>query len=138
VTTNSDVWDEFHAPNTGDFPDAFKFDTIGAAIAGTITNIRRAEFDGKAIPELWITLDDGSERSVLCGQANLITQLLDIRPNVGDRIAIKYDSQRKAKLGMAKLFSVALKRADGSESRTEPAAAAQNVTVAPKTAADLL
>lgn len=130
----TDIWDNFSAPNTGDFPDAFKFDTIGAAIAGTITNIRRAEFDGKGIPELWLTLEDGSERSVLCGQANLISQLLDLRPNVGDKIAIVFASTRKAKLGMAKIFDVSLRRADGSV--TEPAAGQVNVTA--KTAADLL
>jgi hypothetical protein len=130
MTTNSDVWDDFSMPNSGDFPDAFKFDEIGAAIAGTIINIRRAEFDGRGIPELWITTDDG-DRSVLCGQANLMTQLLELRPNVGDRIAILYASTRKAKLGQAKIFDVSLKRADGTT--TEPAAAP-----AGKTAADLL
>lgn len=115
--TSTDPWSDFHAPNTGDFPDAFKFDTIGASIAGEITNIRRAEFDGKGIPELWIRTE-GGERSVLCGQANLITQLLELRPMVGDRIAIAYVSQRKAKLGMAKLFDVAVKRA-GDTTPTE-------------------
>ena len=112
TTTPDNVWDAFTPPGSGDFPDPHKFDTMGSAIAGTIINIRRAEFDGKAIPELWITTDDG-DRSVLCGQANLMAQLLDLRPNVGDRIAIVYTSQRKAKLGMAKLFDVSLKRADG-------------------------
>jgi hypothetical protein len=128
--TSTDPWTDFHAPNTGDFPEAFKFDTLGASIAGEIVNIRRAEFDGKAIPELWINTE-GGERSVLCGQANLITQLLEIRPMVGDRIAIAYTSQRKAKLGMAKLFDVAVKRA--GDTTSEPAAAP-----AAKSAADLL
>lgn len=128
---NSDPWSDFHAPGSGDYPDKqFKFDTVGVSIAGTITNVRRAEFDGKAVPELWIMTDDG-EMSVLCGQANLMTQLLEHRPLVGDRIAIVYTGQRKAKLGMAKLFDVVVKRADDMEPLNNP-------TVAAKTAADLL
>ena len=129
--TTSDPWGTFTAPGSGDYPDRqFKFDTIGVSIAGTITNIRRAEFDGRGVPELWLDTPDG-ETSVLCGQANLMTQLLDLRPNVGDRIAIVYTGQRKAKLGMAKLFDVSLKRADGSETIATASAP-------PKTAADLL
>jgi len=125
----TDTWDEFEMPGSGDFPDAFKFDTIGASIAGEVTNVRKVVFDDKAVPELWIVTADG-ERSVLCGQANLLTQLIELRPIVGDRISIVYASQRKAKLGMAKLFDVALKRADGSTvDAVEPTA---------KTAADLL
>ena len=126
--TNSDPWSGFNAPGSGDFPDAFKFDTVGVSIAGEIINIRRAEFDGKAIPELWIRTEDG-ERSVLCGQANLITQLLETRPMVGDRIAIAYTSQRKAKLGMAKIFDLAVKRAGDTTEAPPPQT---------KTAADLL
>ena len=134
-TTASDPWVTFTPPGSGDYPDRqFKFDTIGVSIAGTITNIRRAEFDGRGVPELWLDTPDG-ETSVLCGQANLMTQLLDLRPNVGDRIAIIYTGQRKAKLGMAKLFDVSLKRADGTY---EGAAAPPEPQAAPKTAADLL
>jgi hypothetical protein len=129
--TNSDPWDTFTAPGGGDYPDRqFKFDTIGGSIAGTITNIRRAEFDGRGVPELWLDTDDG-ETSVLCGQANLMTQLLDLRPSVGDRIAIVYTGQRKAKLGMAKIFEVALTR----DEVTGPGPVSQPAT---KSAADLL
>jgi hypothetical protein len=144
--TTTDPWSNFTPPGGGDYPDRqFKFDTIGVSIAGKITNIRRSEFDKiverdgqkvvtkQVVPELWLDTDDG-ETSVLCGQANLMTQLLDLRPNVGDRIAIVYTGQRKAKLGMAKLFDVSLKRSDGtveaSEENTGPQAA--------KSAADLL
>ena len=122
MTTTDDVWSGFNPPGSGDFPEPHKFEQIGSSIAGEIINIRRAEFDGKAIPELWLTTADG-DRSVLCGQANLMTQLLEIRPIIGDRIAIKYESQRKAKLGMAKIFSVAVKRADGSTVDPAPAPA---------------
>jgi len=118
----TDTWDQFEAPGSGEFPDAFKFDTIGASIAGDIVNVRKAVFDDKAVPELWIATADG-ERSVLCGQANLLTQLIELKPMVGDRIAIVYASQRKAKLGMAKLFDVSLKRADGSTVDPAPAPA---------------
>jgi hypothetical protein len=127
--TTTDPWEGFETPGTGEWPDPFKFDTIGVSIAGTITNVRKAEFDGKGVPELWIQTDDG-ERSVLCGQANLMTQLLEHRPLVGDRIAIVYTGQRKAKLGMAKLFDVVVKRGDDAEPVAAPSA--------PKTAADLL
>lgn len=133
MTDNSDPWNDFNAPMSGDFPDAFKFDTVGVSIAGTITNVRKAEFDGKGVPELWIQTDNG-ERSVLCGQANLMTQLLEHRPLVGDRIAIVYTGQRKAKLGMAKLFDVVVKRYVEGEAVLDDVPAPS----APKTAADLL
>jgi len=133
-TTSTDPWSTFTPPGSGDYPDRqFKFDTIGVSIAGTITNIRRAEFDGRGVPELWLDTPDG-ETSVLCGQANLMTQLLDLRPNVGDRIAIVYTGQRKAKLGMAKLFDVSLKRGHAVEGES----VLDDAKPAPKTAADLL
>jgi len=133
------TWDEFDKPTpAGDFPPSFKFDMMGASIAGTITEIRTfTATDGRRLPDLWIDTDEGP-RSVICGPTDLLTQLLDKRPNVGDRIAIVYASQRKAGQFMQKIFDVSLKRADSSESKTEPAAAAQNATVKPKTAADLL
>ena len=79
-------------------------------------------YEGKTSPDIWIETDDG-ERSVICSQFNLRNKLIELRPIVGDRIAIVYTSQRKAKLGMAKLFDVSLKRADGSTVDPAPAPA---------------
>ena len=109
---SSNVWDEIPPPN-GDFPEKFTFDKVGTSIAGTITNIRKFTWEGKTSPDLWIQTADG-ERSVICGQANLLTQLLEIKPMVGDKIAVVYTGERKAKLGNAKVFDVQVKRADGS------------------------
>jgi len=123
MTTTDDVWSGFNPPGSGDFPEPHKFEQIGSSIAGEIINIRRAEFDGKAIPELWLTTADG-DRSVLCGQANLMTQLLEIRPIIGDRIAIQYVKPEKTSGGYtAKIFDVEVKRADGSTVDPAPAPA---------------
>lgn len=130
------TWDEFEPPIT-DFPPAFKWDRLGASIAGTITKIRTAIFDDRKIPELWIETDDG-EMSVLCGQANLFTQLLELKPQVGDRIAIKYVSTAKAKLGTAKIFEVAVKYALPGETVSGAHVVPDGEPFPSKSAADLL
>ena len=130
----NNVWDAFEAPG-GDYPDRrFKFDNVGDNIVGTITNIRKATFETGTVPELWLDTADG-ETSVLCGQANLMAQLIDLRPGVGDRIAIVFTGTRKAKLGTAKIFDVRLVRADGTTA--EPTTEAETPTPA-TSAADLL
>jgi hypothetical protein len=130
--TTDNVWETFPTPNSGEYPDRqFKFDTVGVSIVGTITNIRKAEFEeGKPVPELWLATDEG-ETSVLCGQFNLMNQLLELRPMIGDRIAITFTGTAPAKKGTAKKFDVAVARAGEGE----PVVAAPS---APKTAADLL
>jgi hypothetical protein len=123
----SDPWAEYETPRqAGDYPEPFKWEPVGVAIVGTITNIRKTNFDGKDVPELYILTDDG-ERSVLCGQYSLLTQLLEKRPQIGDRIAIKYTAPKPLGGGKtAKVFEVAV----GDKSDAAPSA--------PKTAADLL
>jgi len=111
----TDVWDSFTASNGGgDYPEPFRFSTIGASIAGTITNVRPFTYEGKTSPDIWIETDDG-ERSVICSQFNLRNKLIELRPIVGDRIAIKYTGDEKMGQGKtAKKFDIAVKRADGS------------------------
>ena len=118
----TDVWDDIPAPLT-DFPDKFSFAAIGDSIVGTITNVRKfTASDGKISPELWIETTDG-ERSIICGALNLMSQLLELRPMVGDRIAIVFTSEKAAKVGKSRFFDVSLKRADGSTVDPAPAPA---------------
>lgn len=112
-------WDEFNSPTDGEFPDSFKFDTVGKSIAGTISNLRVTDFGGTAdkSPELWITKDDGEQLSVVATQTRLKQLLAQERPNVGDRIAIVYtgDGERtKPGFNPPKQFDVVVKRAADS------------------------
>lgn len=121
----SSIWDEFAATTSGEFPDRFKFETPGDAIAGTIAHIRVTDFGGSAdrSPELWITKDDGTQVSVVATQTRLKQLLAQERPNVNDRIAIVYtgDGERtKAGFNPPKQFDVKIKRAEPNS--TEPAA----------------
>lgn len=115
-------WGEFAGESN--FPDSFKFTEPGMSIVGLITKIRKANFDDGPIPELWIRLDDGTERSVLASQRNLQMKLAEIRPASGDRIAIVFTGLGEAKPGKSapKLFDVQLAQGNAPVS-TAPAPA---------------
>lgn len=131
-------WDEFSGSSDGDFPDRFKFDTVGASIAGTIRNLRVTDFGGTAekSPELWVEKDDGTTLSVVATQTRLRQLLAQERPNVGDRIAIVYtgDGERtKPGFNPPKQFDVVVKHGtngNGTPSEPQPAAVAPGVSAA--------
>lgn len=126
-------WGEFAVES--EFPEAFKFTNPDDSIVGTIIKIRRATFPDATVPELWIRLDDGTERSVLASQRNLQAKLAEARPATGDRIAIVFRGLGDAKPGKSapKLFDVEV----GAKSAPTEAPAAQS-TPSTASAASLL
>ena len=99
--TMSDIqWDEFGAS------EFVKFATVGDTVAGKITNIRIGQdFNGNPCPVLDLETKTGS-RTVTAGQANLKSQIVQLRPSVGDSISITYDRDEKAEKGMKKVFAI--------------------------------
>jgi len=99
----SDIkWDEFGAS------EFVKFSAVGDTVTGKITNIRIGEdFNGNPCPVLDLETGTGS-RTVTAGQANLKSQIVQLRPNVGDGITITYDRDEKAEKGMKKVFAIRL------------------------------
>ena len=97
----SDIqWDEFGAS------EIVKFGAVGDTIAGKITNIRIGQdFNGNPCPVLDLDTGNGS-RTVTAGQANLKSQIVQLRPSVGDSISITYDRDEKAEKGMKKVFAI--------------------------------
>lgn len=125
-------WDDI--PNTGG-GTYFKFRDKGDSIKGTVTAIRKGtDFDGNPAPEMDVQCPDGETFTVTCDKAQLKRQILDLRPNVGDTVAIVYtDDERTAQGGSMKCFDVAVKPGDGPLADPTPAAAAK-----PASAADLI
>lgn len=97
----SDIqWDEFGAS------EFVKFANKGDFVSGKITNIRVGQdFNGNPCPVLDIDTGNGS-RTVTAGQANLKSQIVQLRPSVGDAITITYDRDEKAEKGMKKVFAI--------------------------------
>lgn len=99
-------WNAF--AQNGDF---VTFKEIGDNVVGDIVAIRVGKgFNGDPVPEMIIRTDDGAERTLTAGQTMLKSTLADVRPQVGQRIAIVYSGVGNAKPGQApaKLFDVAI------------------------------
>lgn len=135
-------WSEFQEPS--EFPERFKFVEPNDHIAGKIINLRVTNFGGRAedTPELWIETEDG-ERSVVASEVNLRRQLSQLRPRIGDRIAIVFTGVgqvTQAGRSAPKLFDIQVVSADGSApapAATAPAPAA-NTGAQPVTASNLI
>ena len=131
-------WTEFSGAS-GDYPDRFKFEAIGDAIAGEIVELKVATMpDGTRIPALNIRTADGTIWSLLASQRGLQALLASKRPATGDRVAIVMTGLGEAKPGKspAKLFDLQLKRGD-DPAVAAPAAPTPPAPAAPS-AADLI
>lgn len=117
-------WSNFEEPT--EFPDRFKFVTPNDHIAGTITNLRVTNFGGKSddTPEIWI--DTGqAELSIVASEVNLRRQLSQLRPRIGDRIAIVFTGLGKvtqAGRSAPKLFEIEVKPGGVAQPDTPPPA----------------
>lgn len=105
------VWDKY--ANAG--ATFWKPDVPGAEVVGTIKQIRDGkDFNKNVCPEL--VLDDGNGGSVVvtAAQALLKAELLEKRPNVGDRVRIRFIDYGEAREGRQapKRFSVEVKAGD--------------------------
>jgi hypothetical protein len=85
MATNEDFWTD---PEMFDSGDYVKFDIVGDTVTGTITAIKRHQFDdGKVAPSLELDTPDGP-KTLTAGQVRLKAALAEKRPGVGDHITI--------------------------------------------------
>jgi hypothetical protein len=104
-------WDSFA---NGDF---IKFNSVGDTIAGEVLAVGLGtDFGGAACPKLTIRTAEGDDKIVNAGQKVLQSRLAEVRPQVGEKVAIVYSADGTAKPGQtaAKLFTVQVRGADGS------------------------
>lgn len=96
--------------------DHVKWTNVGDTVAGEVLAVRVGkDFNGNDCPELVIVTDNG-EAIVTAGQKVLQNRLADVKPRVGERVAITYSAVGEAKPGKApaKLFTVAVRDAQGA------------------------
>lgn len=117
-------WDDFA---NGDF---IKFENVGDSVAGEVRSLTVGQdFNGAPCPKILIATDEGDERTVTAGQKVLQSRLAEVRPQVGEKVAIVYSGVGDAKPGKApaKLFTVQVRAVDGSL-RQAPEAEATTAT----------
>lgn len=103
------VWDD---PAIKANDDYVKFENPGDKVVGTILDISVHTFpDGKKAPKLVIRTDGGDERVLTAGQTMLLRRLAELRPDVGDRIAVLFERVEKRDGGKTmKVFQVEVAR----------------------------
>lgn len=105
-------WEQFQETS-----EWFEFKEIGDSAVGEVITVRLGtDFNGASCPELVIRPEGGEARTLTAGQKVLRARLADLKPMPGDKIAIVYSGVGDAKPGKApaKLFTVQVRRADGS------------------------
>ena len=115
----SSVWDDPEIKAGGDY---IKFDNVGDTVTGTVTAIRAHRFDdGKVVPQVLLTTDDGEEKTMTAGQVQLKAKLAEQRPESGDHIKVTLtDIEKRAGGKTLKVFDVQVTRAGATHA---PAAA---------------
>lgn len=104
------VWDD---PNIRVGGDYIQFENVGDTVSGTISVIRVHRFDdGKVVPQVLLTTDQGEERTMTAGQVKLKAALAEQRPEAGDHIKVTL-TQIEKREGKKKLkhFDVQVTRA---------------------------
>lgn len=140
------IWDDPRlAMPAGDY---ISFANPGDTVVGDITSIGvGTDYNGDPCPQLNLNTDDGA-KTVTAGQYDLKAQLAQLRPAVGDRIAIVFSQYETTPNGrQVKKFDIQVKPGDRAPSEppaTPPPAAqaapatAPPVTPAPSSAAAAL
>lgn len=103
------IWDE---PDMKSGSDYVAFNDEGDSVAGVITGITMHTFDdGKRVPKIFIDTSNG-ERILTAGQVQLKSKLAELRPEVGDKLAVVLTRiEKRAGNKTLKHFDVQLKRA---------------------------
>jgi hypothetical protein len=116
-------WEQFNSN-----ADRIKFEQPGQSVVGTITQIGVTDFGtGKPedrAPEVYVTTDDGNEVSFAASQWQLKAKLAELRPQVGDRIAVVFTGYGPAKPPKSppKQFDVQVGRNQGNGQVSTPVA----------------
>lgn len=116
------VWDDPEIREGGEF---VRFDQVGDTVSGTITAIRTHRFDdGKVVPQILLTTDDGEERTMTAGQIRLKTALAEQRPEAGDHLTVTFTQNEKRAGGKTlKHFEVKVRRGGAPAPAPTPVAA---------------
>jgi hypothetical protein len=70
--------------------DYVKFENVGDSVTGTILSIGKHTFDdGKVAIKYLIATDDG-DKTLTASQFQLKQKLMDVRPEVGDKVHIQH------------------------------------------------
>lgn len=87
--------------------DYIKFENVGDGVTGDIVHIGKHSFDdGKTVIKLIIDTDDG-EKTLTASQVQLAQKLQEVRPDIGDRVSIKFTGLENRGGGKTlKLFEV--------------------------------
>jgi len=94
-------WDQFSSGGT-----FVKFDVKGSTVSGTVTSVRiGTDYNGNPCPVIDLETSDGL-RTITCGQANLRSQIAELKPRAGDDLTITYKGDEKAALGTKKIFVI--------------------------------
>jgi hypothetical protein len=103
------MWDDPELRSGGEF---VKFENPGDRVAGVITGTRKHRFDdGNVVPQIFLTTDEGEERTLTAGQVRLKAALAAERPEVGDHLTVVYERQEKRTGGKTlKHFAVSIRR----------------------------
>lgn len=127
------IWDLPDLKVGGDF---ISFNEIGDVASGTIVTIRAHRWDdGSVAPQIFLTTDDGDEKTVTAGQIRLKAALAEQRPEAGDHIKITLtDIEKRAGGKTLKIFDVVVTRGNG----TVPAPVAAAPAVAAPVAAPVV
>ena len=107
--TSASIWDNPEMKVGGDY---IKFDTVGDSITGTVLSIGAHRWDdGSVSPQILLETEEGEEKTVTAGQIRLKAALAEERPEVGDKIFIKFTELEKRAGGKTlKHFEVKVKR----------------------------
>lgn len=101
----SDPYANMPAPvSGGDFPDQYKFVSVGQSVEGVLTDSRWKEANGdiKGCQILQVRQADGTEWSVFCGPTSLHREVFNKRPPIGSMVRITFNGYD----GQAKLFTL--------------------------------
>lgn len=95
-------WSEY-APDD----DLVRWTEIGQQVGGTITAITVEQLQGGAFPVVTLESRDGTVHRVVIGPVDLRRQIVEVNPQVGDKVAIKFVEARAiGKPQPMKLFAV--------------------------------
>jgi hypothetical protein len=117
---STSVWDDPEIKAGGEF---ISFEKVGDSVSGTINAIRTHRFDdGKVVPQILLTTDDGEERTMTAGQVRLKAELAAQRPEAGDHLSVTFSELEKRAGGKTlKHFNVVVTRGGGKPAAAAPA-----------------
>ncbi len=92
-----DSFEEQMAQLADSYAEAWRFETDGATIIGTVVGFSEWDAGWGPYPILTLRLADGSERALHAQREVLQRELAAVRPQIGERIGVKWLGQPDGK-----------------------------------------